>query len=162
PVPLRRWPPVDVHARFGVVARLGATQPGPGFSGGAGAFFAPLTWLAVGATYTHETLQEETPTDPSITRNLDTLWIDVPVQAPLIGPLQLSLRLAPGVAWHRASAEATMSFAPNMANQKPSQNGPCSENDGPNPALRAGVGADVRLGGPISFVLDAAVDEVRI
>jgi hypothetical protein len=167
PAPPRRPPPIDVDARIGVVVRLGAAPPGverAGLSGEAAAFVAPSEWVAIGVAYGNATLRETEQagsgsdrTETDTTRHINSLWVANRLQAPDLGRLRLSLLLSPGVSWQSTSSDVT-AYPSGILTPLPA----CSETDGPNLALRAGIGGDLRLGGGFSLVIDTTVDYVRL
>lgn len=151
PPPLRPPISMDVTFRMGVVVRLspvkGITERSALTLAG-GAFVSPTPLVAIGLLFERVNLGEEY--GGSVRRDLDTLWLGVRLHAIDTDRVRLSALFAPALSWQAVSEVNDM------------QGTLCAGTGGPYAALRAGVGLDLRLGGGASFVLDTAVDHIRL
>jgi hypothetical protein len=157
----------DVGVRVGGSGRLGDSSSLPIASrGGAtvavGVAIAPSPRYAVGIAYEHGELgTEHGEGDAAILdldRSMDSLWASVRVSLFRNDRFMLGVLLGPGLVWQHVHASAIV-FG---GTEGRPDTFACTETSGPGLGLRAGVGAEVKLGGGFFFSLDALIDELRL
>jgi hypothetical protein len=155
---------LGVHHRFGdgpafpVTARTGLAL-------GAIAELWPSPRWAITLGYEHADLgSERSGVGPGgnvhVERDLNTIWAGLRVAVLDLGPVGLSLALAPGLVWQSADATGTFVGAPG----DPFVRTPfaCGGSDSADLALRAGVGARIKLGDGLLLTADASLRGYRL
>jgi hypothetical protein len=142
-------PAFQVAGRTGVVMGLGlAVAPSPRY--------------AIGLAYEHSDLGSEHGQGDlavvDLTRSLDSLWATVRLTLFRVDRFALGLTLGPGLVWQHVSADVIVyggtAGIPDVYR--------CAETGGVGLGLRAGLGAEVHLGGGFFFTADVVADELRL
>jgi hypothetical protein len=156
---------LDFGLRAGFAHRLGdsAALPVEGRWGGVlglGAAVAPTRWLAISLAWEHADVGSEHGhgdlADVTASRSLDLVWATLRLAALRTERFALLAELGPGLAVQHVSANVLVYPVAG----RPAASA-CSASEGPGFALRAGVGAEVRLTDALWFGADAAFDHVR-
>ncbi len=153
--------------RLGGSFRVGAAANYPvasstGAQFGVSAAVAPSPRVAVGLAFEHGELGTEHAEGSlgtvDVDRSLNGLWATVRLTLLRIDPVTLAITLGPGLVWQQEDASIVAldtNFGPLRAYR-------CTAWDGPSLGLRAGLGADIHLGGRFYFNLDTVIDELRL
>jgi len=158
---------LDLGLRFGGAFRLGDAPNYPvssrtGALFGVGVAVAPSPRFALGLAYEHAELGTErgegTLGSIDVDRTTDALWASVRLTLFRLDPVALAVTLGPGLVWQSEDA-SLVALDPNFALPSASR---CTASDGPSLGLRAGLGAEVHLGGGFFFNLDTVVDALRL
>ncbi len=171
PLPVLGEPPpdpitLDVGVRLGGAYRFGDGPAFPitGRSGaivGAGITLAPSSRWAVALAYERSGLGDEHATgelgDVAVSRTIDAVWASLRLTLFRFDPVAITLTLGPGLAWQHADADV-IAF---QTGTRPDVFR-CQESGGPGLGLRAGIGAEVRLGGSVFLSADAVLDNLRL
>jgi hypothetical protein len=158
---------LDVGVRLGGAVRLGGSPSFPiesrtGSLFGIGVSIAPSPRYAVALAYEHAGLGAEHGQGDlgvvDVDRSLDSLWASVRLTLFRLDRVALAVALGPGLVWQRVDADVIAldpaAFQPTTFR--------CAEGGGPGLGLRAGLGAEIHLGGGFFFGLDAVIDELRL
>jgi hypothetical protein len=158
---------LDVGVRLGGSFRIGDAANFPissrtGALFGLGVALAPSPRFSVGLAYEHGELGTEHGDGDlgivDVDRSTDSLWATVRLTLFRVDPLAVVVTLGPGLVWQHEDADI-LALDPNFGVPSAFR---CTATDGPSLGLRAGLGADVHLGGGFYFNLDTVVDEMRL
>ncbi len=170
PITLRPRPdPVllELGVRLGGGFRLGdapsfSVASRTGFVVGVGVAVVPSPRFSLGLWYEHSELGTEHGEGDlgtvDVDRSTDSLWAMLRLNLFRIDGFALALMLGPGLVWQH---EDTNAFAFDGTDWRPDAFR-CSATDGPGLGLRAGLGAELHLGGGFVLNLDGTADELRL
>ncbi|APR84243.1 outer membrane protein OmpA [Minicystis rosea] len=157
---------VELMLRGGFNYRIGSgpSLPVDGRAGGAfglGAAIAPWKRAAISLSWERIGLGDEHGVgdlaDARVSRSLDVIWAGIRLYLARSENFGLHLQLGPGLAFQHASADVLL--FPSVGMQPSVYR--CRESGGPGLALRAGLGGEAHIVGPIWFTADALVDNVQ-
>jgi hypothetical protein len=172
PPPAAAAPPpdpltVEIMPRAGFVYRFSGASTLPlteryGGVVGLGAAIAPWTRAAIALRWEHALVGSEhnkgDVADVSVSRSLDTIWASLRLYLVRTPRLALLAELGPGLAIQHASASVLV--YPTDFTRSHSYN--CSESGGPGLGLRAGLGFEARLAGPLWITAEGVLDNVHL
>lgn len=156
---------LDFGLRAGFAHRLGdsAGLPVDGRWGGVlgmGATILPTRWLGISLAWEHADVGTEHGhgdlADVTASRSVDLVWATLRLAALRTERFALLAEFGPGLAVQHVSANLLV--YPVVGRPAASA---CSASEGPGFALRAGIGAEVRLTDALWLGADAAFDHVR-
>lgn len=155
-------PPVtlDLGLNFGLFHRLDdeptlALDRATGVAFGGGFMVNPKDWFGIGLSYDHADLGRSSGELPgrgfvSVTRDLNSLWLDVRIRPVRLDDLSVFFNLGPGFAWQSADAVALLNAG--ALGARPTEV-TCEGSDAARLGLRSAVGLELRLKGPVWFHL---------
>jgi hypothetical protein len=158
---------LDLGVRLGGSFRIGSAANYPvssrtGALFGVGVAVAPSSRFAIGLAYEHGELGTEHAEGNlgtvDVDRSLNGVWATVRLTLFHIEPVALAITLGPGLVWQQEDA-SILALDPNFG---PLSAYRCTAWDGPSLGLRAGLGAEIHLGGGFYFDLDTVIDELRL
>jgi hypothetical protein len=158
---------VDVMARGGFAYRIGSSAGLPitgrvGGVGGLGVAVAPWSRAAIGLGWERVGIGSEHGNgdlaDVEVSRSIDVIWASLRLYLVRASNVGLYVQLGPGLAIQHADASVLIKPDPGMQPDAYL----CSESGGPGLALRAGLGVEARLAGPLWFTADAVVDHAHL
>lgn len=158
---------LDLGVRLGGAARVG-DAPAFSITGrsgvvmGLGVAVAPSPRYAIGLAYEHADLGSEHGEGDlatvDLTRSLDGLWASIRLNLFQNDRVAIGLLLGPGLVWQHVTADVILyggtAGRPDVYR--------CSESGTVGLGLRAGLGAEVQLGGGFVLGVDAVADELRL
>jgi opacity protein-like surface antigen len=158
---------LDVGVRFGGAVRLGdapafsITQRG-GAVLGVGVGVAPSPRWLVGVAYEHTDIGTERGdgdlASVDLSRSLDSVWATVRLNLYQTEHFAIGVSIGPGLVWQHVDANVIVyggtAGIPDVFR--------CEDTAGVGLGLRAGVGAEARLGEGFVLSLDAVADELRL
>ncbi|HEY4118395.1 MAG TPA: outer membrane beta-barrel protein [Byssovorax sp.] len=137
---------LDIGVRLGGSASFSTVErAAPGF--GLGAAYSPSKWWGVGLEFNHAYLGHESDGAGAfgavdVTRNLNSLWLDLDIHFLRNENLDGWVKLGPGLVWMTESASNLALDGIGMG----AQTFTCSETDSARLGLRGGVGLGIPLG----------------
>jgi hypothetical protein len=157
----------ELGVRLGGLVRIGdapsfSIDSRTGFLLGVGVSIAPSPRFSIGLTYEHAELGSEHGEGDlgtvDVDRSLDSLWATLRLNLFRVDGFALAVVLGPGLVWQHEDANA---FAFDGTDWRPDAFR-CTATDGPGLGLRAGLGAELHLGGGFVLNLDGTIDELRL
>jgi hypothetical protein len=167
-LPLRPDPILlELGVRLGGIVRIGdapsfSIDSRTGYLLGVSALVALSPRFSLGLVYEHAELGSEQGAGAmgtvDIDRSLDSLWATLRLNLFRIDGFALAVVLGPGLVWQHEDVNA---FAFDNTDWRPTAF-QCTASDGPGLGLRAGLGAELHLGGGFVLNLDGTIDELRL
>jgi len=146
---------LDLGLGFGVFHRLDEEQiltldRDTGLAFGGGFMVNPNDWFGIGLSFDHASLGRATGElrdrgFVSVTRDLNTVWLDVRVRPLHLDDLSVFFSLGPGLAWQSANATALLNTG--SLNVEPTEVS-CEGSDSARLGLRSALGLELRVSGP--------------
>jgi hypothetical protein len=160
-------PPImaELGVRYGGAIRIGSApsfEVGDrgGSMVGVGLAITPTRLFRIGLAYEHASLGSEHGAGDlgsvNLTRSLDSLWATLRLSLYRGDWLGLGVTLGPGLVWQSVGAAWT------VPGETPASAYRCTETAGPGLGLRAGLGAEIRLGHGLFVSLDGVIDEMQL
>lgn len=158
---------VEINTRAGFGHRVGSSPSFPivgrlGGVFGLGIALAPIRRVSIGLGWERSGLGSEHGSgelaDIAVSRSMDAFWATLRVGVLRSDDAALILQIAPGLAIQRAQADVLI--YPGSAMQATVYR--CSGSAGPSFAVRAGIGGEVRLAGPLWVTADALFDHANL
>lgn len=157
---------LDITVRAGFGARAGSAPNFPiasrlGGVLGLGLGISPAKRFAVGLLWERSSIGSEhgmgDAADVEVGRSLDLFWAPLRIHLGDLDRFRFVVTIAPGLGVQRADANVLLYPTTGMRPEAYA----CDVSSGPSFALRASVGAEVKLGGALWATVDAQLDHVH-